>query len=124
VYGTVHCDTRAIKRNTHPTEQNNKQTTTTTKKREMDQRSIEAIDAKLDMINGRFDLPEETVEAMKLIRESLSEVANKVRDNLDQKGIKYDVGTMIRFVALIQDAKNLACDAIILPHAPKRQKRA
>lgn len=67
------------------------------------------------MINGYFDLPAETVGAMKEIRELAQAYADGVARVV--KTQKHDVGRVIAAIDLIQSSKDVACASLILPHA-------
>lgn len=57
------------------------------------------------------------VKDMKEIREALSECAHKLQEIFKRN--KIDTGRAIASIDLLQNAKNTACDALILPHAEK-----
>jgi hypothetical protein len=75
------------------------------------------IEKRVAMINGYFNLPDDTVKGMKEIREAVSECAHKLESTF--KRCKIDTGRAIATIDLLQQAKNVGCDALILPHAEK-----
>lgn len=88
-----------------------------------------AIDARLALINGNFPLPAETVQAMREIRVAISDAAASIDVSIRGKKrsadeavetpariVKYDVGRLIAALDLLQQAKDVACAALILPH--------
>jgi hypothetical protein len=78
-----------------------------------------AVHARVSMINGRFDLPERTPPALNLVREAVADAAEKVTSAVEGAET-HDTGRLIAALDLLQQAKNVACDALILPHAPKQ----
>jgi hypothetical protein len=79
-----------------------------------------AVQARLDMTNGNFNLPDETLAAMKEIRAACSEAQAKVVESVEK--VKFDTGRLIHTLDLLQQVKNCACDSVILPHAPSAPK--
>jgi hypothetical protein len=77
----------------------------------------QAVHARLMMINGMFDLPDETTAAMVRIRELVAECAMSVAKVVGS--VNHDTGRLIATIDKLQDVKDVACAAIILPHAPK-----
>jgi hypothetical protein len=75
------------------------------------------IEKRVAMINGYFPLPTETTTGMKEVREAVSECATKLESVF--KRCKVDTGRAIATIDLLQQAKNVGCDALILPHAEK-----
>ena len=71
--------------------------------------------ARTAMIDGYFNLPEPTIDAMKEIRAAFAECAKKVQHVTLGAGA-FDIGRLIACIDLIQQAKNVACDSLILPH--------
>jgi hypothetical protein len=69
------------------------------------------------MINGNFPLPDETVAAMRTIRSDASVLAGLLLSSARAAGT-YDTGRLIAALDLLQQVKNVAIDALILPHAP------
>jgi hypothetical protein len=80
---------------------------------------MDPLEARVEMINGRFDLPKETLEAMDQIRKA-TETASREIHRAATLVPKYDKGRLIATMDLLQQAKNTACDALILPHAVKK----
>jgi hypothetical protein len=76
---------------------------------------MDPIDKRVEMINGHFDLPPETVEAMKEIRVA-AELCARTMQGIFKKH-KADTGRAIATIDQLQAVKNTACDALILPHA-------
>lgn len=88
-----------------------------------------AIDARLALINGTFPLPAETTQVMGEIRAAISDAAASIDVSIRGKKrsadepiestariVKYDVGRLIAALDLLQQAKDVACAAVILPH--------
>lgn len=72
------------------------------------------------MVNGRFELPKENVEAMNRIREIFQKAADDylaVVDGLEQR----DEGRVTATLDHIQLTKNIGCDAVILPFGPTKK---
>lgn len=66
------------------------------------------------MINGQFDLPDDTCMAMTRIRQVFQQAANEYLDIVDALD-KRDEGRVTAVLDLVQQAKNVGCDAVILP---------
>lgn len=82
---------------------------------------ILAIVLRKDMIDGKFDLDENTTAFMKLVREKLAQAAAEI---VDGAPATCDVGRLIAALDAIQHAKNLLCDSSILGcEAETRKKR-
>lgn len=82
---------------------------------------IEAISVRVDMINGQFDLNDETTKFMKLVREKHSQLAKELQDAAPET---CDVGRFIAALDSLQHTKNLFCDsAIIGSETTSRKKR-
>jgi hypothetical protein len=93
------------------------------------------IDARVEMINGNYALTPKltdaegkttksgTLDTMSEIRAVLSEAARDVRNIIqaaEHDGQpKADTGRVIAGLDALQAAKNIFCDALILPHAHK-----
>ena len=75
---------------------------------------MSAIDARAALINGNFTLPTSTPAAMKSVREILSKAALELKKVLMDE--EHNVGCVIVAMDLLQQAKNKACDSLILPH--------
>lgn len=72
------------------------------------------IAARVDMINGNFELPEGTVEAMREARFVVAQAAQQLEAIF--QATEHDRGRAIHSIDLLQQVKNVACDALILPH--------
>ena len=86
-------------------------------------RITDAFEQRVEMVDGRFDLPNKTLDAMNQIRgaaAAFARVLQQVHSDLGKDNVNY--GRLIAAVDLIQNAKNVACDAVILPHAIKDEK--
>jgi hypothetical protein len=84
-----------------------------------DARFLDALGNNMAMINGRFDLPDNASEVMNAIREAVDECSMEIYMAVVASGkVKYDSGAIIHVVQLLQQVKNRACDAVILPHGP------
>lgn len=77
----------------------------------------QAVRVRVLMVNGMFDLPEETKHAMGQVRALVAQCAADVAAVCG--GVQCDTGRLIATLDLLQQVKNTACDAMILPHAPK-----
>ena len=75
-----------------------------------------AINARVKLINGYFDLPADTPPYMKAVREAISGAAQKIQAALPAA---YDAGRVIAGLDKLQEAKDTLCVAAILPHAGK-----
>ena len=75
------------------------------------------LEKRVEMINGQFDLPGDSVEGMKEIRIAVSLCARTIHESFKKR--KVDIGRAIAAMDSLQQAKNIACDALILPHATK-----
>lgn len=75
------------------------------------------VTKRVEMINGRFDLPQETIQAMNDIRQAVDQCARSIQTATSK--VETDTGRLIATMDLLQQAKNVACDSIILPHATK-----
>lgn len=78
-----------------------------------------SIEARVELINGNFNLPDASVDAMKHVREILSDAAHKLLAL--SKDATVDQGTLVRAIQKLQATKDVACQAFILPfyEAPK-----
>ena len=75
------------------------------------------IEARAEMVNGNFTINDpELSDAMKEIRTAIGEAAKRVRA-ASGKVQKCDKGALEDAMKLLQQAKNAACDSLILPHA-------
>lgn len=75
---------------------------------------MQAINARVELINGQFNIPDDAVEYVKLVREAISEAARKIRDGLPKT---FDVGRIVAGMDKLQEARDTLCAASILPHA-------
>ena len=93
-------------------------------------RITDPVEARVELINGQFDLPPENVNAMKEVRAAISECAKRIKAAADQlpsagtardgrPSLGYDVGRMIAAMDTLQHAKDIACVSFILPYADK-----
>ena len=86
-----------------------------------------AVANRINMINGWFEMDDGHTEEearnqaieknkarMNAVREAVSDAAHKVADAVEEG--KHDMGRLIAAIDTLQQAKNIACDAIILPH--------
>jgi len=83
--------------------------------------STDAIELRIAMVDGRFDLTDETVEFMNKVR---SELAATLRSLATQRPPEYDYGRFVAFCDAVQAAKNVACDSAILGNELATRKRA
>ena len=82
-------------------------------------RAADTIDARVAMINGQFDLPDGTSDRFDKIRAAIQHAAKVVSAEVRGAGDgNFDVGRLIAAVDMLQHAKDTACCALILPHAP------
>ncbi len=68
------------------------------------------------MVNGMFDLPAETISAMREIRAVFETSARALEKIYATPGLRVDKERAKAALDLIQNAKNVSCDAVILPH--------
>jgi hypothetical protein len=78
------------------------------------------IEVRTAMIAERLDLPDETRAAMQEVREAAATFALSLEAVF--KKHKRDTGRAIASIDAVQHAKNLACDALLLPHVTKEVK--
>lgn len=78
-----------------------------------------AVQVRLDMIDGMFDLRAETTDYMKSVRKSVSDVARSVVEGAPED---VDVGRIIAALDALQQVKNVLCDAAII--GSEKTKRA
>ena len=86
---------------------------------EMGDSALVALRSRVALINGHFDLPADVKKAMDNIRLAISEAAVAVHKTCTASGIKFDAGRLIHAIDLMQQAKDTACVALILPFANK-----
>ena len=79
-----------------------------------------AIDVRVDMINGMFDLDKDTKDFMNLARQECAALASKLNA---ARPLTVDVGRFIAALDHIQYVKNLLCDAAILGNELDNRKR-
>ena len=73
------------------------------------------------MINGYFDLPDDTIQSMKRVREASVEYAKELQCIFKYAGVNVDTGRAIAAIDHVQQTKNIACDALILPFASEKR---
>lgn len=78
------------------------------------------VDKRVSMINGYFELPDQTKQAMTKIREASETYANELQKIFKSLDKDVDTGRAIATIDLVQQTKNVACDALILPHASRK----
>ena len=79
---------------------------------------LDPLSARVEMINGRFDLPDATLDQMREIRAACQRCARLLKAAFDEAKDK-DIGRCIAAIDALQLAKNIACDALILPFAKR-----
>lgn len=88
----------------------------------------DAVRARLELVNGTFALSDATKAGMTTACTVLSSAAEAIVVDLVARGLlnpaspvqtQVDVGRLIAALDTLQAAKNLFCDALTLPHAPK-----
>lgn len=72
---------------------------------------------RLALVNGNFPLPDETVATMKKIREIIAQCAADLAAHINV--VPFDPGRFIATLDLLQQAKDVACCSVLLPHAPR-----
>ncbi len=77
------------------------------------------IEARVAMVNGWFELPEQTKQDMTDVRAAAEQFAKSLEQVY--KRAKHDKGRAIASIDAVQQAKNIACDALILAHASKKE---
>ena len=77
------------------------------------------IEARVELVNGMFDLPPESKQAMNVVRQAAETYARALKAATEIPGVKYDTGRVIAALDGIQASKDVACVAFILPHASK-----
>lgn len=70
--------------------------------------------ARADMINGMFPLPDETLAAMKEIREIYADAAYRLLEVTAK--VRHDPGRITHALDMFQAGKDVSCGALILPH--------
>jgi len=86
---------------------------------------------RVELMNGMFDLPQETKDAMNEIREVLEEADRKLAqifiEPTDDSGTAYkdrvlhDKGRVIAGFDLVQQAKNVMIDGLLFKHATAKE---
>lgn len=71
---------------------------------------------RLALVRGNFDLPEETLKAMRRVRAAYELLALELADVF--ASAQSDGGRVTATYDLIQQGKDVACCALILPHGP------
>ncbi len=77
------------------------------------------VEKRVAMVNGMFNLPDDTLQAMRDIRTASDAYARALHEVFSREGVEADTGRSIATMDAIQASKNMACDAVILPHASK-----
>lgn len=80
---------------------------------------LDPLSARVAMINGRFDLPDGIIGQMREVREACQHCARVLKAVFDEAKDK-DTGRCIAAIDALQLAKNIACDALILPAAKEQ----
>lgn len=80
----------------------------------------DAVQVRVDMINGHFELSEETVQFMNFVRTASAEFAQQM---VARAPATCDIGRLIAAVDHIQATKNLFCDAAILGNETDSRKK-
>lgn len=75
------------------------------------------IAARVNLVNGNFSLPEETIAAMRKIRELIATCSQELA--ACTSSVPYNEARLLAALDALQAVKNVACDAIILPHHDK-----
>lgn len=75
------------------------------------------IEKRAEMINLVLSLPQKSLDAAKDIRVAIDQCAETI--NKITSGVDHDPAQLSATMALLQQAKNVACDSVILPHATK-----
>ena len=76
---------------------------------------FQPLAARVDMLDGNFTLPEGTTDQMRRVRMIMLQAAAELEQVFYDASV-YDKGRAIATMDLLQQAKNTACDALILPH--------
>lgn len=76
---------------------------------------LSALDARVALIDNCFNFGDDTTAAAREIRQACQECAKKIRDAAQT--VPHDYGRLIAAIDQLQQVKNTACDAVILPHA-------
>jgi hypothetical protein len=85
-------------------------------------RADATIDARVAVIDGMFQLPRATTERFTKIRGAIQRAAADVAEAVREAGEGgYDVGRLVAALDLLQQAKDVACVSLILPHHGKNE---
>lgn len=85
---------------------------------------LEAVQLRVDMINGQFETSAETTAFMRTVRAEIAAVAKRLSETAPET---CDTGRFIAALDLLQQAKNVLCDSALLggeASARKRRKSA
>lgn len=80
---------------------------------------IPDIDLRVDLINGNFELNDESIIFMTLVRTRIHDLAVELVDACPDDA---NVGRLIAAIDHLQLTKNLFCDAIILGNEARNRK--
>lgn len=80
------------------------------------------VEARVELVNGMFDLPPEAKQAMNDVRAAAEVYARALL--AVSKTAPHDVGRLIAALDAVQHSKDMACVAYILPHATKEEPHA
>lgn len=80
-------------------------------------RITDPVEARVELINGMFPLPQASKEAMGDVRNAIEVAARAIARSVQAN--PHDKGRLIHTLDLLQQAKDTACVALILPHAEK-----
>lgn len=76
-----------------------------------------AVAANFDLIDGNFPVPDETKVVMDKARTIISDAGKKV-EKLAYT-VAHDTGRLIATAQILEQAKDVYCHGLILPHHPK-----
>ena len=79
-----------------------------------------AIDVRVDMVNGNFELNKESKAFMNFAREECAALAKKLGDARPPTA---DVGRFIAALDHLQILKNLLCDSVIIGNELENRKK-
>jgi uncharacterized protein YukE len=77
----------------------------------------QGIAARVALVNGSFDLPDQTKQAMGRIREAVAACSQQLAQIAATTA--FDEARLTAALDMLQAVKNTACDAVLLPYAPK-----
>ena len=72
-----------------------------------------SLDARIEMIDGYFDLPKVNIDAMNAVRAVLKKAALEIKA-IAATVPNADMGTLVRSVQLLQECKDVTCQAFII----------